>query len=832
MSPLPPNPLLEQFLSEARDLLEATGNKLMQLEDAPNDPGILNELFRCVHTLKGNSGLFTFPEMTRVLHAGEDLLGMVRSGNAVYSRELADRLLDAMDYVGLLCGEIEATENIDASRALESQHIAEALRKLMPSLMPNQGVIAANGSNGVASMVANAQTPLADDPFTVLPQLAGIPEGARKSVLAQCRQADLLHWIAYRPQRECFFHGDDPLNSARQTPGLMWGRVLAPEPLPPLDELDTYSCLLGFDLLTNAPREELDQYYRYLPDQVEITAVPALWLVNGKGEVNAPGKASSTANPARSRSQDDQAAFNTVLAAQRQILLLDDRPAWHAGRLKAVAGVLANLSQGVGDTSARIDIRAALAEALSTGHNTLLLAWLDAWLAAHDIVKAEAIFPRMPGTDGDFAPAEAEATADAGPAPESDAGRVPAEDGIKFGRRAEDSLTGPRSLKVDQTKIDRLMNLIGELVVSKNALPYLAERAESQFGVRELSREIKGQYSIINRIADEMQDAIMQVRMMAVSFVFQRFPRLVRDTSRKLGKEVQLVLEGEQTEADKNIIESLADPLMHIVRNSLDHGLETPEVRLAAGKPAIGKLTIRAAQEADRVVIEIVDDGKGIDPAVIKQKAYEKGIIDEATLERIGDQEAINLIFAAGLSTAAVVSDLSGRGVGMDVVRSAVEKINGAVVIESELGKGTTIRISLPLSMAVTQVMVIESDGQLFGVPMDHVVETVRVPKDSIHTIKQSQTAVLRGRIVPLKSLNALLGIAAIPRSNSDDELAVLLVQAGALELGLLVDGFQETMGVIQKPFNGLLSGLSAYSGSALMGDGSVLMILNIREIV
>jgi two-component system chemotaxis sensor kinase CheA len=303
------------------------------------------------------------------------------------------------------------------------------------------------------------------------------------------------------------------------------------------------------------------------------------------------------------------------------------------------------------------------------------------------------------------------------------------------------------------------MNLIGELVVEKNALPYLAQRAEVQYGVRELSREIKGKYSVMNRIADEMQDAIMQVRMMAVTFVFQRFPRLVRDISRKLGKEVQLVLEGEQTEADKNIIESLADPLIHIVRNSLDHGLEMPEVRLAAGKPATGNLTIRAAQEADRVVIEIVDDGKGIDPAVIKQKAYEKGIIDEAALERLSDQEAINLIFAAGLSTAAVVSDLSGRGVGMDVVRSAVAKINGTVVVHSELGKGTSIRISLPLSMAVTQVMVIESDGQLFGVPMDHVVETVRVPRSSIHTIKQSQTAVLRGRIVPLKSLNALLGM-------------------------------------------------------------------------
>ena len=407
-----------------------------------------------------------------------------------------------------------------------------------------------------------------------------------------------------------------------------------------------------------------------------------------------------------------------------------------------------------------------------------------------------------------------------------------ADDGITFGRRADDSQAGPRSLKVDQAKIDRLMNLIGELVVEKNALPYLAQRAEAQYGVRELSREIKGQYSVINRIADEMQDAIMQVRMMAVSIVFQRFPRLVRDISHKLGKEVQLVLEGEQTEADKNIIEALADPLIHIVRNSLDHGLETPEVRRAAGKPETGTLTIRAAQQADRVIIEIVDDGKGIDPSVIKRKAYEKGLIDEAALERMDDRSAVNLIFAAGLSTAAVVSDLSGRGVGMDVVRTAVEKLNGSVIVESELGKGTSIRISLPLSMAVTQVMVVESDGQLFGVPMDHVIETVRVPRHSIHRIKQSMTAVLRGRVVPLKALNGLLGITAQHTVNADDELSVLLVQAGGGVLGLLVDGFRETLGVIQKPMAGFLSSLSTWSGSALMGDGSVLMILNIREIV
>jgi two-component system chemotaxis sensor kinase CheA len=816
------NPLLEQFLSEARDLLESTGNKLMQLEAAPGDQEIINELFRSVHTLKGNSGLFTFPEMTTLLHAGEDLMGTVRSGDVVYSRELADSLLEAMDLVGVLCGDIESSQHINASRAKDSRRMVKALRALMPSVGANQEEAKSADLNSASFTVTNHQAAPAEVPASGLLPFDSIPEAVRMAAIVQCQQGEQLHWIVYKPQRECFFHGDDPLNSARQAPGLIWGRIVLSEALPPLAELDTYSCLLGFELLTSCPREELDQYYRYLLDQVEISAIPPQWLVNGQSQV------SSTAKRVAPLSENDQAALSQILASQRQILLLDDRPAWHAGRLKSVATVLANLCQAIGDHSALTDIQAALDNALATGHNTLLVAWLD----AQEFNHPKSSLPCLPGSDDSIVATAAEHKDDDSPAPESGSGKAPANEPAKLGRRAEDALNGPKSLKVDQAKVDRLMNLIGELVVSKNALPYLAERAESQFGVRELSREIKGQYSIINRIADEMQDAIMQVRMMAVSFIFQRFPRMVRDTSRKLGKEVQLVLEGEQTEADKNIIESLADPLIHIVRNSLDHGLETPEVRLAVGKPATGKLTIRAAQQADRVVIEIIDDGKGIDPAVIKQKAYEKGIIGEATLERIGDQEAVNLIFAAGLSTAKVVSDLSGRGVGMDVVRSAVEKINGTVTISSELGKGTAIRISLPLSMAVTQVMIVESDQQLFGVPMDHVVETVRIPRSEIHTIKQSQTAVLRGRIVPLKSLNALLGISAVPQANSDDELAALLVQAGSAELGLLVDGFQETIGVIQKPLNGFLSNLSAYSGSALMGDGSVLMILNIREIV
>jgi two-component system chemotaxis sensor kinase CheA len=231
-------------------------------------------------------------------------------------------------------------------------------------------------------------------------------------------------------------------------------------------------------------------------------------------------------------------------------------------------------------------------------------------------------------------------------------------------------------------------------------------------------------------------------------------------------------------------------------------------------------------------VIEIRDDGKGIDPVVIKRKAYEKGLIDEATLERISDHDVVNLVFAAGFSTVEVVSDLSGRGVGMDVVRTAVEKVNGTIALDSEKGKGTRIRLSLPLSMAVSNVMIIESDGQVFGMPMDCVVETVRVPRANLRTIKKSLATVLRGRIVPLKSINTLLGLNAPPIANDQDELAVLVVRLGDESVGLLVDNFHETVDIILKPLTGVLAGLTAYSGSALMGDGTVLMVLNVKELI
>ena len=903
------NPLLTQFLSDSRDALQGISEKLMQLEHEPNDADLMNELFRHVHTLKGNSGLFDFPEMTRVLHAGEDLLDAVRDNQVAYSREFADMLLDAMDFVGQLCDEVECGDSGSARHAVGSVRLAEALRALIVGGAPSD---AAAGSEDTPFAGGSASREVKrPHPF----RMGEIPEAARMEAFRLAGKDGSLHWLSYSPIEECYFQGDDPFHQARQTPGLVWGDIAAREPWPPLAELDAYSCVLDFHLLTTAPHAELIELYRYVPEQIRVTPLDPLLLILPVGEreggpacedfvadllqhLDARNLAAvtqaartmlelsnpelwlssalrwllvvtesmpdrfdlpralaasigpllppdwSTLKPVPDRSAvpapgqpeveeetgslTEDAALDAILAAQRQILMLEDRPAWFTGRLKAAACALGNCCLAAGDPGGRTGVEAALEQSLTVGDGAPLADWLALRTGRH----AEAATPGPAKVETDptgeaaFAPtppAAADALSSQEPAQ--------SEGSPKFGRRYEDQGSA-KSLRVDQVKIDRLMDLIGEMVVSKNGLPYLAQRAENHFGVRELAREIKVQYSVINRIAEEMQDAIMQVQMMPVSFVFQRFPRLVRDISRKLGKEVALVLEGEETEADKNIIESLADPLIHIIRNSLDHGLETPELRRALGKPETGTITIRAAQEADRVVIEISDDGKGIDPAVIKRKAYEKGVIDEASLERITDREAVNLVFAAGFSTADTVSDLSGRGVGMDVVRTGVERVGGAIRLESEVGKGTAIRISLPLSMAVTRVMIIESDRQIFGVPMDHVVETVRVPVSAVHTVKKSKTAVLRGRIVPLKSLNGLLGLSAETVLNVDRELAVLVARVGGQVVGLMVDDFCETIDIIQKPLTGVLSGLSAYSGSALMGDGSVLMVLNLKEVI
>ena len=866
------NPLLEQFLSEARDFLQGIGEKLMALEATPSDAELVTELFRLVHTLKGNSGLFTFPTMTRVLHAAEDLMVEIRTGQVPFSRAVADALLNAMDFVATLCDELDSTGTLEEGAAAgASVQLAANLRRLLPTVSHAEDAPAAAAPPD-ADLLHDVSAGLALDE---------IPEAARLATYQHAGNCAIL--IRYRPAEGCFYQGEDPFHQARQTPGLQWGRIVAREPWPRLETLDAYRCALDFQMLSTAPRAEIEHHFRYQPEQIDLVELSPLDLAVPTGNPNGgpvyedfveealraldAGRLADLSRGAKAllelsspalwlssalrwllavmaREPENRAAFRAIVSSLRVL----QPPRWSEVRRAAVDGGAPVAGQTsvvpspaaphdpiAEETALRIIAvqRQILAlpgvGAQTRGRNAAATATLAACLRA--LGRPEAVAAQRVQT-AQVQAAQVQ-TAQVQAAQPAQSTQTPGADTeVRFGRRAEDTVLGAKSLKVDQAKIDRLMNLIGEMVVSKNALPYLAGRAETVYGSREFAREIKSQYAVINRIAEEMQDAIMQVRMMPVSFVFQRFPRLVRDISHKLGKRVDLELQGEDTEADKNIIEALGDPLVHLVRNSLDHAFESPEGRAAAGKPAAGRLTLRASQESDRVLIQIEDDGKGIDPQVIKRKAYERGVIDEATLERISDQEAVNLIFAPGLSTAETVSDLSGRGVGMDAVRSAVEKANGTVHVHSVLGQGTRVTLSLPLSMAVTDVMIVDTDGQTFGFPMDTVIETVRLHPSRITGIKNSQATVLRGRLVALKSLNSLLGLPAAPKTNADGELAVLVVRVGDEPVGLIVDQFHEVVDVILKPMAGVLGRLSAYAGSALMGDGSVLMVLNVKELL
>ena len=373
------------------------------------------------------------------------------------------------------------------------------------------------------------------------------------------------------------------------------------------------------------------------------------------------------------------------------------------------------------------------------------------------------------------------------------------------------------------------MDIVGELAVAKNSLPYLAKQAEKEGGSKALSKQIKSHFSIVNRLTESLQSAVLQIRMVPVSHVFERYPRLVRDLARKLNKKIELVMSGEDTEFDKNLIESLSEPLIHLLRNSIDHGIELPDLRIQQGKSEKGRIDLIATPLDDSVVIEVRDDGKGIDPEKLKILAFQKGIITEHQLETMNDEDALQLIFAPGFSTNEEVSDLSGRGVGMDAVRTMVNQAGGKIEMSSELGIGTTFKLLLPQTMSVNHVMMFEVADQMFAVSMDAVVETVKVHRSEIQRIRNQNVLVIRDKLVPLCELRSALGF---ENQEKGEECSILIVSSPTGEHGLVIDKFHEGIDVIQKPLEGVLSGYSHFSGTALLGDGRVLLIVNIQEIL
>jgi two-component system chemotaxis sensor kinase CheA len=589
--------------------------------------------------------------------------------------------------------------------------------------------------------------------------------------------------VAYQPDPRCFFNGDDPLKLIGGLPGLATLRISPQGEWPALEALDPFRCEIRIDALAIGEEAAIRHAFRLVADQVRIAEVPPRALAPQPSPQPSPGPKSGD-------------IVGAVLAEQRLLLASTDTPPGEvAGRWGSAAAAAANALRHEGGNGHAEAVMAALAEAVDRHDPGPLLRALDQAVQAR----------QSPGTA---------AASQSVPAP---------------------SPPASRSLRVEEQRVDRLFALVGEMIVAKNTLGWLAGRTAEAAGAGDIVRPLRDLHALVERLTRDMHDAVVRIRMVPVGQVFDRFPRLVRDLSLRLGKPVDLLVEGEGTSADKTVVEALFEPLLHLVRNSLDHGIEPTEARRGAGKPERATVTLRAFHAGDRFVVEVSDDGGGIDIAAVGRKAVDSRVLGEDELGALNEAETARLIFAPGLSTMDETSDLSGRGVGMAAVRMAIERIGGAVGVETVRHRGTTIRLELPLTLALLRIVTVAARGRRFGVPLDVVAETIRLPDDRIQRIRGRAAFTWREQVVPLHPLGRILELpeARDPLSGGGGDRLVLVIDAGEGGgfFGLEVDGIGDRLEVALRPMDGLLANIPAYLGTTLQGNGQVLLILNPKEL-
>ena len=415
------------------------------------------------------------------------------------------------------------------------------------------------------------------------------------------------------------------------------------------------------------------------------------------------------------------------------------------------------------------------------------------------------------------APAPAPAAPAAAPAPAKKA--APAKK--PAAPAAKQKVHHSQSVRVDIEKLDNLMNLMGELVINKVRL--------EQIGQTHRLADLTETLEQMDRVTTDLQNIVMKVRMVPVSSVFNRFPRMVRDIAKELNKEINLTIEGEETELDRTVIDEIGDPIMHLLRNACDHGVEEPDVREKKGKPRQGEVGLIARHEGNNVVIMVTDDGAGIDANKIKNKAIEKGMITQEEADKMDDADAVRIVFAPGFSTADHISDISGRGVGMDVVRSKIEALSGHVDVETKIDEGSIFKIKLPLTLAIIQAMLVRVQEEMYAIPLGSIDSTINIQPDEIKTVQNKEVIVLRGEIIPIIRMERML---QVPHVKDSDETFVVVVHTGETKAGIVVDSLIGQQDIVIKTLGSLFTGLKMFSGATVLGDGRVALILDVATMM
>ena len=735
--------IIQDFLTESRELLDALDSSLVDLESDPENPELLNSIFRALHTIKGSSGFLGLDTVTEMSHASEDLLNKLRNAELTCSEGIITAILDSVD---VLKGQIEQVGDGETPDKAPD-NVLSAVKGFISGETPSEAPAPA----ATESAAAEAQ-PDSDEPF------------ARTKLELDSSKQDLVEYMAKDLSDSIgdFAEHIEELHNPET-------RAVAANELKELAG-DLLRSVGFFDLA------QLTAEIQTISDAV--TGIESL---------------------------DEDAASQIVF------------------RLQAIMWIMQTRVTALEQSE---DLTIPSQQLIDRVHATLKGDALDADAVIPDGTNVEAVL----AIDGILTANEPEQPVDQAPAAEQ---APKAEDKPKDApaqqKAAPKASAGDQTIRVDVDRLEALLNLVGELVLQKNRVLSFSRTLTDVVDDHDTTEAFSQVASDLDRITGELQLGVMKTRLQPLNKLFSRYPRVIRDLSRATDKQIDLNIEGGDTEVDKSVIELLADPMVHIMRNSADHGIEMPADREAAGKSSSGTITIAAEHQGSHVVVSIIDDGRGIDPEIIGGLIVKKGLATPEEVAAMTDNQIIRHVFAPGFSTASNVSDLSGRGVGMDVVNTNIAKLNGVVDIHSAKGEGTTVKIKIPLTLAIMQAMMIDVNDAVYAVPLTNILEIVKPDESTISTIRGRPVLRLRDEVVPLIDMSHVLPFgSAEPKSPP----FVVTVGVGTDRAGLMVHGLLGQQDIVIKPLNEIFKTGGAVSGATVREDGCVSMILDVATII
>ncbi|WP_460044922.1 chemotaxis protein CheA [Pseudomonas sp. S2_H01] len=748
--------ILQDFLVEAGEILEQLSEQLVELESRPDDADLLNAIFRGFHTVKGGAGFLQLNELVECCHIAENVFDILRKGERRVDAELMDVVLEALDTVNSMFGQVRERSDITPA----TPELLAALSRLAEPASADEAAAAP------------------------APEVEAVAEAPSDDITDQEFEQLLDSLNAVKAQ------------AAGATVSAAAPAAAVSTPAPAADA---------------ASDEITDAEFESLLDQL-----------HGKGQFAADAvapaaAAAPAAPPASDEITDDE--FEALLDQ------LHGKGSFSADASTAPAPAAAPVAP-----AAATDAKAAASDEITDNEFEDLLDQLhgkgkfepavaaSAATATAPAKKAEPAKAEPPKAEPAKAAAASAAPAKAAPAPAAApaAARAPAPVAEKAPTEAE------TTVRVDTARLDEIMNMVGELVLVRNRLVRLGANSSDEAMSKAVSN--------LDVVTADLQTAVMKTRMQPIKKVFGRFPRLVRDLARQLKKEINLELVGEETDLDKNLVEALADPLVHLVRNAVDHGIESPEEREASGKARGGRVVLSAEQEGDHILLSISDDGKGMDPAVLRAIAVKRGVMDKDAADRLSDTDCYNLIFAPGFSTKTEISDVSGRGVGMDVVKTKIAQLNGSINIYSTKGQGSKIVIKVPLTLAIMPTLMVMLGNQAFAFPLVNVNEIFHLDLSTTNVVDGQEVVIVRDKALPLFYLKRWLVSSAAHEEQREGHVVILSV--GTQRIGFVVDQLVGQEEVVIKPLGKMLQGTPGMSGATITGDGRIALILDVPSML